>query len=1508
MAAADSPFSKAFASLSVASPTPASDLGDNTTSASDAPSPQGSTKTETGSKRSDERLAASSPSLSGRDRGPGRFGGMAEMGFRSDDDEETSPTFASNRAQSQSVFESRSRSHTIPGDPNATLVQMINALAADEQDMSSDEATSDGGSSLQHPGLIDQRSIEESTSEESASEDDKDHPEGEADPQLFNDRRASDASRRTATASKVADTSASPERDPSDEDPTSSFLSVANARERGPTISRGADENMTSSIYAIHRPIAAQRRTFTGEAGEAIKDGVYAHQGEESQSISEDHSDEEHDEHSSNLDQGAALIKTRSSRSSTVVSGGSVARKKQLADKLTDIFGLLDSEEVIAEYPCWLFRSVLLQGFLYLTSGHICFYAYLQAKEGAVIRSGGLSVRTARTRRYYKHWFILKDSVLSWYPSSTDPFFPDGHIDLHYCTSVESSKHATHFKVATAEKRWHFSADSEASRDEWVKTLKKAVFRCQNEGESVKICIPLETVVDIEFSNNLEFAETIRVRVYDSNEGYALDDYWLAYFSDIHLALDKMKEVLETFRKAHPERLLYGEPQSIADTTVEAAAAAAGDKLEEQTTNASGLSRISLQHRQGSWSTMRSSRLRLFPSSNHSDRPSPSPLSPADSRGSQTSAQTTMSPTRGLSSESSDSDHRYPPYPSPNASVESAKSPHNWSLPSLSSVSSWVKAPPRLLLQAATSPSLRNASNNKNPCRKIVETISRGPKSASSLGPEADYSLGLEHQETEDASNADEDDEDEKRDERVRKAFGLSEKEHTLAHFSGFLYRGVPIYGKMYITTSFLCFRSISLLAHAKMCLPLAEVIGVSHHRSYRIGYSGMVVTIKGHEELFFELHTSKRRDTCMQAIESQVEFIRKELSEGKTPGDTLAYREHLTLMDLAASKASDSSEPRPQSESKEGQPPVMFNSTTSDFVTFKPEKSLKFTCMTIGSRGDVQPYIALCKGLKAEGHKVKIATHGEFKEWVEGHGIEHEEIGGDPAELMQLMIAHDFFTIAFMKEAVGKFRGWLDDLLETAWKACQGADVLIESPSTFAGYHVAEALRIPYYRAFTMPWSRTRAYPHAFAVPDHKMGGSYNYMTYTMFDQIFWRATASQINRWRRKTLKLGPTSLEAMQQHKIPFLYNNSPVIMPPPLDWRENIHVTGYWILDNPDDSSSSRWEPPQDLLDFMNEAKEKNKKIVFIGFGSIIIPDPEGMTRTITAAVQKAGVYAIVAKGWSERAASKHDSEEEKQRLKEQEKKQAEVLNKPFIYKIKSIPHDWLFPKIHAAVHHGGAGTTGASLRAGLPTIIKPWFGDQHFYADRVQTLGVGTAVRHLTVETLASAIHKAVTDEKQIDRAKLAGQQIRKEDGVGTAIECIYRDLEYAKSLIPPPPHVSKRKSTDSAGHQDVIARKADQTAKSSPINPSSSDEASWDVVSGGGSGSASGRGERWDDDEMSELGSTPTKSRGASETRHPSDQGSVPAPIALTTKVLESLGVTSYGSSPKLEAVAGTGP
>lgn len=143
-----------------------------------------------------------------------------------------------------------------------------------------------------------------------------------------------------------------------------------------------------------------------------------------------------------------------------------------------------------------------------------------------------------------------------------------------------------------------------------------------------------------------------------------------------------------------------------------------------------------------------------------------------------------------------------------------------------------------------------------------------------------------------------------------------------------------------------------------------------------------------------------------------------------------------------------------------------------------------------------------------------------------------------------------------------------------------------------------------------------------------------------------------------------------------------------------------MTGYWWLDNPDDSKAEKWQPPPDLLAFLARAKAADKKVVFIGFGSIIIPDPEEMTRVVSEAVEKSEVFAIVAKGWSDRAVSKDDSDEQKREAEEQQQKEADLMRRPYIFNVKSIPHDWLFPRIDAAVHHGGAGTTGASLRGEL----------------------------------------------------------------------------------------------------------------------------------------------------------------------------------------------------------------
>lgn len=284
------------------------------------------------------------------------------------------------------------------------------------------------------------------------------------------------------------------------------------------------------------------------------------------------------------------------------------------------------------------------------------------------------------------------------------------------------------------------------------------------------------------------------------------------------------------------------------------------------------------------------------------------------------------------------------------------------------------------------------------------------------------------------------------------------------------------------------------------MLIPFSDIVSASRHQAFRYGYHGLVVTVRGHEELFLELSTSTLRDELLALIDLQLENGKKIANTRVDPDDGSEEHSHaLILKDLSeridCSTDLTSADSSSVSASDLARSDSLLRPDASALVGFEPPKPLSFTMLTIGSRGDVQPYIALAKGLQADGHRVRIATHGEFGDWVKGHGIEFREIGGDPAELMRICVENGTFTLAFVRESITKFRGWLDDLLVSCWDACQGSDVIIESPSAIAGIHVAEALQVPYYRAFTMPWTRTRAYPHAFAVPGNKAGGNYNYM-----------------------------------------------------------------------------------------------------------------------------------------------------------------------------------------------------------------------------------------------------------------------------------------------------------------------------------------------------------------------------------------------------------------------------
>ncbi|KAL0578624.1 hypothetical protein V5O48_003367 [Marasmius crinis-equi] len=575
-----------------------------------------------------------------------------------------------------------------------------------------------------------------------------------------------------------------------------------------------------------------------------------------------------------------------------------------------------------------------------------------------------------------------------------------------------------------------------------------------------------------------------------------------------------------------------------------------------------------------------------------------------------------------------------------------------------------------------------------------------------------------------------------------------------------------------------------------------AEIVKLAQPVSTMLWSHGLALKVEGYNDLRFQFKSKELRDEAVQRVNAMAKARGiNGLGTLKRRGPPSPTRSDHSSLSASTSSSSPSPHSTAPSTPLSEQPPSL-SSTSGQSVTniLSPQartravaialslppqmrmnipkainidpkilsyhKSLHFVCLTIGSRGDVQPYIALGLRLKEQNHTVTIVTHDEYKAWVEGFGLTHKTAGGDPAALMKLSVENKMFSPEFFREKIAKFRPWLDELLLEAWEACQGADVLLESPSAMAGVHIAEALHIPYFRTFTMPWSKTSAFPHPFLAPPVE-STTFNTVSHILFSTVMWAATSGQINRWRTNTLKIGATDYNQLAQSKIVYIYNFSEAVVPKPLDWGDTTIISGYWFLDNPD----LKWSPPKDLMDWMDQARRDNKPIVYIGFGSITVPHPNRVTTRIIKAVLQSDVRAIIGKGWSGRCSQKVDDPE------------PEIPKE--CYMVDSIPHDWLFPKIDAVLHHGGAGTTGASLRAGVPTLIKPWFGDQYFWASRVQKLGAGLKVPSLRVNDLAEALTKATTNTVMREKALAVGERIRAEDGVHNAINTIYTYLNHA---------------------------------------------------------------------------------------------------------------------------------
>ncbi|QMW46761.1 hypothetical protein G4B11_010216 [Aspergillus flavus] len=427
----------------------------------------------------------------------------------------------------------------------------------------------------------------------------------------------------------------------------------------------------------------------------------------------------------------------------------------------------------------------------------------------------------------------------------------------------------------------------------------------------------------------------------------------------------------------------------------------------------------------------------------------------------------------------------------------------------------------------------------------------------------------------------------------------------------------------------------------------------------------------------------------------------------------------------------------------------------------------LNIVIQIVGSRGDVQPFIALGTRLQKNGHRVRLATHGNFRDFVHKAGIEFYPIGGNPEELMSFMVKNPgiipkMSTIAGGE--IGRKRQMIAEMLDGCWRSCVEpdpetkipfvADAIIANPPSFAHIHCAQALGVPLHMMFTMPWSPTKEFPHPLA--NVKGSGTdaslRNYMSYSMVELLTWSGLADIINRWRVKALNLEELSprtaaglMEAMQ---VPHTYCWSPALIPKPLDWPSYIDVCGFFFRDEP------LYTSPE-IQEFIN----RGSMPVYIGFGSIVMDDPAAMTAMIQGACQELGIRAIVSKGWS---------------------KLGQGCNDPNILFIDDCPHEWLFKHVAAVVHHGGAGTTACGLLNGCPTAIVPFFGDQPFWGKMVAAAGAGPSpIDHkvLTVKLLSEAVAFCLTRNAQQAAASIAAR-MKSEDGVSNAAASFHRHIPW----------------------------------------------------------------------------------------------------------------------------------
>ncbi|XP_047977488.1 sterol 3-beta-glucosyltransferase UGT80B1-like isoform X2 [Salvia hispanica] len=421
----------------------------------------------------------------------------------------------------------------------------------------------------------------------------------------------------------------------------------------------------------------------------------------------------------------------------------------------------------------------------------------------------------------------------------------------------------------------------------------------------------------------------------------------------------------------------------------------------------------------------------------------------------------------------------------------------------------------------------------------------------------------------------------------------------------------------------------------------------------------------------------------------------------------------------------------------------------TIDYENVIPK--LKIALLVVGTRGDVQPFLALALRLQEYGHCVRLATHSQFDGFVSSAGVNFYPLGGDPRIMAECFVrARSILTPRPRDMALQ--RKQLRNVIESLLPACTQpdpvstepfrAEAIIANPPAFGSKDIAEALGVPLHIMFTVPWTPTRAFPHPFTQRAGRL-------SYALVDLMIWWGIRGFINGMRKNKLNLSPIGFlnsRHISISQVPTSYMWSSHVLPKPNEWGPLVDVVGYCFL-----NLGSKYEASEDFVEWM----QKGKKPIYFGFGSV---KSEKVTCMILEALKKTGQRGIIDPGWGDLGTN------------------VDIPQDVFV--LSDCPHDWLFPQCDGVVHHGGPGTAAAGLKAGCPTTVVPFCGDQFLWGKIMHEKGVGglpIPIQHLSVQALTEAINFMLQPQVKSRALELA-EKIALEDGVGAAFRAFHRHL------------------------------------------------------------------------------------------------------------------------------------